>query len=168
MTDNDRLVPELPPHDEHLERGVLGAILSQPDREHSAALLRDLAFLEPDDFWRGQNREVYFRIEFRRVREGSCLIGDLFRVPGTDSAYLTGLVVEASPAAIVKPEALLLADLGMERLLMWGAARLARWTPAQADNFNDRVQAKRERIAAVRDGGRVGAAYDPLAEALRG
>jgi hypothetical protein len=165
MADDDRLVPDLPPHDEHLERGVLGAILAQPDREHAAALLTDLAFLEPGDFWRGVNREVYFRIEALRVREGSCLIGDLFRLDGTDSAYLTGLVVEASPALVVKQEALRLADLGMERLLLWGAARLARWTPAQVEGFNDRVQAKRDRIATARDGRRppADAAFDLLA-----
>lgn len=157
--DDDRLVPDLPPHDEHLERGVLGAILAQPDREHSAALLTDLAFLEPSDFWREANRAVFGAIEWRRVREGSCLIGDLFRAPGMDSAALTALVVEASPALIVKQEALLLADLGVERLLLT-ARRIQ--SPQQLDALTDRVRAKRERIAASRDGHRVMAAYNPL------
>lgn len=168
MTDNDRLVPELPPHDEYLERGVLGAILSQPDRAHSAALLDALAFLEPADFWRETNQRLYLAIETRRVREGSCLIGDLFRTTVFDSADLTGLVVEASPAAVVRQEALFLADLGLKRLVLGGAYRMAKWTPEQVDAFNTRVQAKRERIEAARSGAAPVPVYDPLAEALRG
>lgn len=161
--DDGRLVPDLPPHDELIERGVLGAILSQPDRAHSAALLGDLSFLEPADFWRAANKDVYLAVEERYVREGACLIGDLFRRGGMDSAYLTGLVVDASPAAVVKAEALHLAELGAKRLQLWGAFRLPAWTPEQVDAFNDRVQAKRERIAAAREGRRA-AAYSPLAE----
>ena len=34
---------DLPPHDEFQERGVLGALLAQPDRKHAEALLDDLA-----------------------------------------------------------------------------------------------------------------------------
>jgi len=152
MTDNDRLVPDIPAHDEYLERGVLGAMLAQPDREASTAILGDLAFLEPWDFWRETNKAVYLAVEGRRIREGSCLIGDLFRLDGMDSAYLTGLVVEASPALIVKQEALRLAELGMERLLLLGSTKMPKWRPEQADSFNTRVQAKRERIEAARSG----------------
>lgn len=145
-------VPDLPPHDEYLERGVLGSILCQPDAAHSAAILADLAFVEPADFFRAANKDVYLAVEERRVRVGHCLIGDLFRRVYPDSAYLTGLAAEALPALLVKTAAIRVAELGMERLLLWGAFRLPRWTPEQVDGFNQRVQAKRERINAAKTG----------------
>ena len=97
MTAHDALTS---PHDEFQERGVLGALLAQPDRKHAEALLDDLApFLDPADFFREANRKVYAAI----LRQREALHGDgvLMRRPVPPAwhgpAYLTGLVVEASP-----------------------------------------------------------------------
>jgi len=169
MDDDDRLVPDLPAHDEYLERGVLGTILAQPDRERSAALLNDLDFLTPDDFWREQHRTVYVAV--RRVAhqgDGACLIGDLFGLksplPGMASYELTG-VVESLDAGIVRAAALGLADLGLERMAL---ERYRCTTPLQVSALGVKVAARRERIAAARSGAPAAPAYDPLAEALRG
>jgi hypothetical protein len=157
-------VPDLPPHDEYLERGVLGSILCQPDAEHSAAILDDLAFLYPSDFFREANRAVFLAIDARRLHGRPCLIGDLFGLPGMDSAYLTGLANEALPALVVKTAAVRVAELGMERLLLWGAFRLPQWTPEQVDGFNQRVQVKRERIEAAKTGRPAAQPYAHLLE----
>ena len=71
------------------------------------------------------------------------LIGDLFRLPGMDSAYLTGLVVEASPAEVVRDVAVYVAELGLRRIVLGGSVHLAGWSAEQLDAFNARVQAKR-------------------------
>lgn len=157
---------DLPPHDEYLERGLLGSILCQPDKEHSAVILGDLTpILEAGDFFREANRVVYLAIEARYVRERRCLIGDLFGLPGMDSAYLSGLAAEALPALLVKTAAIRVAELGMERLLLWGSTRMPQWTPEQVDGFNQRVQAKRERIEGAKGGRPKAAAYSPLMDA---
>jgi replicative DNA helicase len=168
----DRLVPELPPHDEYQERSVLGALLAQPDRRHAGALLDELApFLDPADFFREANRTVYAAILRQReaLHGDGVLIGDLFRLPGMDAAALTGLVVEAAPAAVVREVALYVADLGLQRLILGGAHRLAHASPEAVDAFNQRVQAKRQRIAQARDGrAAAGGRYDPLTDARGG
>jgi replicative DNA helicase len=152
---SDQVVPDLPPHDEYQERSVLGTLLAQPDRKHAGMLLDELTpFLEPGDFFREANRKVYAAILRQReaLHGDGVLIGDLFRVPGMDSAYLTGLVVEATDATLVREVTLYVADLGLKRVILGGSAHLAGWSAEQVDAFNQRVQAKRERIAAARDG----------------
>jgi replicative DNA helicase len=167
---NEQATHDLPPHDEFQERGVLGALLAQPDRKHAGMLLDDLApFLEPGDFFREANRKVYAAILRQReaLHGDGVLVGDLFRLPGMDSAYLTGLVVEASPAEVVRDAALYVADLGLNRVILGGVDRLAKggMSAGAVDAFNQRVQAKRERIAAARNGRPAIIPFNPLAGA---
>jgi hypothetical protein len=164
--DDGPITPALPPFDEPHERGVLGAILSQPDRPRSEALLDDLLpWLEPDDFFRQRNRQVAQAVvNSYRVR-GSALIGDLWgarprsrdghlAVDGEWSAYLTSLVVDAHPGAVVRPVALLLADLGLERLLLETQRLAADPNPQALAALHRRVERKRGLIDAARTGER--------------
>jgi hypothetical protein len=164
--DDGPLVPEFPPYDEHLERGVLGSLLAQPDRAHAAAIQDDLSFLEPADFWREQHRLVYLALRRVRGRLGACLIGDLFNapaaLPGADSAALTALVLESLDAGIVKLAALRLADLGLERLAL---ARHRPTTPAQLTALGARIEGRRAEIETARSGRPAGEAPVHLQEA---
>lgn len=166
-------LPPLPPHDEYLERGVLGAVLTQPDPDHSAALLADLApFLEPRDFFRERHRLLYAGALSAYHRDGHALFGDVVRrlrgggrldaLGGT--AYLAGLCADALPALVVRGAALALAELGLERLLLEARRRLPataadpRAAAADLAAFHRRVADKQARLAAARAPGTPGAA----------
>lgn len=166
------MVMELPPFDEDLERGVLGAILIQPDREHSAAVLRDLTpFLDPRDFAREANRLVYLAIVSAYRTVGWAALTDvaarlestrLRQNTATAWAMLAGLCAGCTDASIVKVEALALADLGLKRLVMEGGRRLSGEVNAGAVAlFNHRVQDKKQRLEEARTGKRRDI-YDPL------
>lgn len=166
------MMMDLPPFDEDLERGVLGAILIQPDRAHSAALLRDLTpFLDPRDFAREANRLVYLAIVSAYRTAGWAALADVAarlestrfkQNTSTAWATLAGLCADCTDASIVKVEALALADLGLKRLVMEGRRRLAGAVTASAVSlFNQRVQDKQHRLEEARTGRRR-ETYDPL------
>lgn len=161
--DEGPVTPALPPYDEFHERAVLGSILSQPDRPHSTALLDDLTgFLEPADFFRARSRQAYELVLRTHRRLGGCLIGDLFRDPPPGvrddaqrsewSSYLTGLVVDAHPAAVVRAAALHLSALGLDRLLLETHKLAADPNPRALSALHARVQRKRDLLDAARTG----------------
>lgn len=141
-----------PKEDEYAERGVLGSLLCQPDRNQSDLVLTALAlFLEPADFCRQANAKVYSQLLLvqKRLSDGP-LIEDLFRLPDADTSYLCGLAVEALPVLIVKHGAWYVASLGLQRRIEGMSHRLRSATPAQIAFFNAGVQAKKDKLEAAR------------------